>query len=156
MTDHRGSVSQSLPVESKAADPTAVKPSRGQHPHPPVVGRPDCAMRSRLQQRGEWMSADGVWHALHGMTTVHLWNVIGYLRWFAPDIFPSVNAVEPGVFYEALSRTAVVDGITEELVRRGEVADAEDAWHSLRASGPVPWELTYAGPHDEKAEDCEA
>lgn len=116
------------------------------HPHPPAAGVPDIGMAERLEWPDRWLSADGTLWPIPTMSTGHLWNVLGYLRWFAPELaamagFPRA----PGDVIRAwlIARPAWV-GMAEELRGRGEIGRGDRspllALARLEASGLVPWE----------------
>jgi hypothetical protein len=103
-------------------------------------------MAQRLEWSDRWMSADGVVRPIREMTTDHLWNVLGYLRWFAPVLAgtPGSTSIPPTVLRPWLLARPIWISIARDLYRRGEVPSffesAELVLRRLEQAGQVPWE----------------
>jgi len=93
-----------------------------------------------LLRDSDWTTATGQRLSIAGMNNSHLWNVLGYLRWYADYLATIVPEAEGEAPEAVLSSQPIWHAISAELVRRGELHDKEAAWDHLRAGGEVPWE----------------
>jgi bifunctional DNA-binding transcriptional regulator/antitoxin component of YhaV-PrlF toxin-antitoxin module len=136
-----------LPAE---AGPSSAREAR-KHPYLPLAGPPDDHMAERLTWPDRWMSADGVVRPLGDMTTDHLWAVLAYLRWYAPELLTKPDApvvLDPSALRQGLVDQPIWGAIAIELRRRGEISRSGSAGHlalrRLQQEGPVPWEMSEA------------
>lgn len=115
------------------------------HPHPPQTPPPGLGFEERLAEREIWTDRFGVAHRLEEMADDYLWAVLGYLRWYAPEIRslrPDGDAVAEVPLRLWLEMQPIWGAIACELVRRGAVGHPSLAMERLMVNGPVPWELT--------------
>jgi bifunctional DNA-binding transcriptional regulator/antitoxin component of YhaV-PrlF toxin-antitoxin module len=117
------------------------------HPYLPLAGPPDDHMAERVTWPDRWMSADGVVRPLGEMTTDHLWAVLGYLRWYGPELLTKPSApvaLDPSALRQGLVDLPIWGAIAIELRRRGEISRSGSAGrNALRR-------LQVAGLHDER------
>ena len=106
---------------------------------PPKAGQPGYWFIRSLHD-SEWTTADGVRMAIPEMTTAHLWNVLGYLRWYAPQVAVQVPDRDSLSNLEVISSQPIWASICTELIERGEINRREEALARLLAGGETPWE----------------
>jgi len=106
---------------------------------PPVASPPGSHFLPWLRN-SDWRSSSGKIFAIPEMSTEHLWNVLGYLRWHAEDLLPIVPDAESMTPDEMISAQPIWHAIARELVARKELPTKEDLWPILRSAGEVPWE----------------
>ncbi len=105
----------------------------------PRVGPPGPGFFLRLR-KSNWTDADRTVWAIHEMTTAHLWAVLGYVRWYTPEI--AIEITDFGVLKPKtlITRQPVWLSIAGELVSRGEIKNRAAAWSKLQEAGDTPWE----------------
>ena len=106
---------------------------------PPVASPPGNHFLPWLRN-SDWKSSSGKTFAIGEMSTEHLWNVLGYLRWHAEDLMAIVPDCEGMTPDEMISAQPIWHAIARELVARKELSAKEDLWSVLRSAGEVPWE----------------
>jgi hypothetical protein len=111
---------------------------------PPLVRHPNAARPGpgflRHLHDSEWTVANGTRVAVPDMTTTHLWNVLGYLRWYAPQVAEQIPDRDGLGILESVTSTPIWASICTELIERGEIGRREDALAHLRAGGETAWE----------------
>jgi hypothetical protein len=118
-----------------------MEPRSWTRPSAPVLAPPDAFLHLRLRVTDAWLADGGEWRALADLSTVELWSILGYLRWYAPALMAS--EVDAGAFAQPdayLASRPLVGAIEAELVGRRAIAEG-DALGCLRAVGAAPWEL---------------
>jgi hypothetical protein len=118
---------------------------RWTHPRHPQAPPPGPGFEGRLEEREIWTDRSGVMHRLDEMSDDYLWAVLGYLRWYAPEIrslVPDDERLDALPIANWLEMQPVWGAIACELVRRALIDRPSDALAALVASGPVPWEVT--------------
>ena|GEM_PF-4062724 len=117
------------------------------HPRPPLTPPPGDGFAGRLNEREVWTDRFGAVHQLADMDDDYLWAVLGYLRWYAPQIRALAEGEEQagevplGLW---LVGQPLWGAVACELVRRGLIGHPGEAMQRLLASGQVPWEVTNA------------
>jgi hypothetical protein len=100
-------------------------------------------MPARLRLSDSWLTSRGEWRLLRDERTVPLWTILGYLRWHAPTLMArDPDGHDFGDPYEYLASRPLVAAIDVELADRGAI-EPGTALATLRAAGPVPWELAH-------------
>jgi hypothetical protein len=105
----------------------------------PNAARPGPGFIRSLHD-SEWTTAGGKRMAIPDMTTAHLWNVLGYLRWYAPQVAEQVPDRAGLSLIEVVTSTPIWASICTELMARGEISRRKDALPRLRAGGETEWE----------------
>lgn len=119
------------------------------HPRPPQTPPPGPGFAERLDGTEIWTDRFGQAHRLGEMSDDYLWAVLGYLRWYAPQVR---DLVEPAESAEGvplmlwLTSQPIWRAVACELVRRRLIRLPTEAMARLMASGPVPWETGDGGP----------
>lgn len=116
------------------------------HPRTPQTPAPGRGFEERLSEREVWADRFGIRHRIDEMAEEYLWSVLGYLRWYAPEIRALTLDVEDSQIGLTpwLEMQPIWGAIACELVRRGIIACPAQAMEHLVASGPVPWEADEA------------
>ena len=120
---------------------------RWTHPRHPRTPPPGPGFGERLLETAFWTDRAGVAHPLTDMSEDYLCAVLGYLRWYAPQIRELVDEEdEADQLPLALWLTAqpIWGAIACELVRRAVLDHPAEAMGRLLAVGPVPWETADA------------
>jgi hypothetical protein len=88
----------------------------------------------------------GTVHQLTEMSTEYLWAVLGYLRWYAPQVRSLVDddLADPAALRTWLTGQPIWGAVACELVRRGVIEHPAAAMEGLASAGPVPWEVGNA------------
>jgi len=105
----------------------------------PNAGRPGPHFLRSLRN-SEWTTALGISLPIYDMSTAHLWNVLGYLRWYAPEIVAQVPDAAGLSRHEVITSQPIWASICAELVARGEIEHRGDALPHLLSGGETPWE----------------
>ena len=121
---------------------------RWTHPHHPRTPPPGPGFGERLLETAFWTDRAGVAHPLTEMSDDYLWAVLGYLRWYAPQIralLDDADRTEQLPLALWLTSQPIWGAVACELVRRTELGHPADAMQRLLDAGPVPWETADAG-----------
>jgi hypothetical protein len=105
----------------------------------PNAGPPGPHFLNSLRN-SEWTTAAGLSLPIHKMSTAHLWNVLGYLRWYAPEIVAKVPDAADLSRHAVITSQPIWAAICRELVIREEIEHREDALSYLLSGGETPWE----------------
>lgn len=113
-----------------------------EHPHQPLVGPPGPGFAARLERTDTWVTAVGLEIPVNELTRAHAWNILGYLRWYAPEVRASAGegADESLPLVTWLTYQPMWGAIACHLVQIGEIAAPWQAYERLAAMGPMAWE----------------
>jgi len=106
----------------------------------PVAPGPGPGILASLRS-GFWTTSNGRKLAFSEMTTDHLWNALGWLRWYAPEVaayLPDNGAFDDPA--EAVAAEPAWSAIGNELSDRAELVCWYEALSVMRNQGEVPWE----------------
>lgn len=106
---------------------------------PPAMPAPGSIFLSELTRTTDWKTGDGRVLKLKDMETDHLWSVLGYMRWFAPQI-AELDGRPGGPLTAYLTSRPIWQAIANELIRRGLITSPGQAIWRLRRDGRLAWE----------------
>jgi hypothetical protein len=113
-----------------------------EHPHEPLVGPPGPGFAVQLRRTDIWTTAIGIEIPVNELSIEHAWNILGYLRWYAPQVRASAgdDGTDAIDLVAWLTYQPMWGAIACHLVQRGEITAPWEAYEHLAVMGRMVWE----------------